>query len=494
MGDYDGIVRTRVKTVLGGRRTSRPPGGPPSGPFLGELDADAAQALVRTDDAVRTSDAELGFAVAGFGEQAAKPFSAALTAARAELAAAFRLRQLIDDKPGTERQQRALLTEISSRCAEANRLLDEQAEAFDRLQDLEARAPRMLAEVDAHITQQTARLGQSRQILEQLASKYTPQAVAVAATEPDQAAQRLEFAACWVTGARQSLADDQAGQAVVSLQAAESAADQASDLLDGIKHLEAELTQAASALPAALREIDTDIAEATAVPAGRQPDDLAELVASALQAVASARGQLSCGPVDSVGMLRTLAEADATLDHVLASGRTERDEQLRAGAVLDHAMLIARTSITAAEDFISTRRAGIGARARTRLAEARRHYLQVVGLTSADPVSALAQAQRADALGQQARALAEQDVARFSDSQQVPVAGRDGFEAGIGGAILGGIVIASSRWGGGQGGGLGPGSFGGADSRGRRRFADRLEAVGQPSGGTPLAVEIGQHG
>jgi hypothetical protein len=494
VGDYEPIVRTRVMTVLGGRRTSRPPGGPPPAPLLGELDADAAQALVGTDDAVRTSDAELGFAVAGFGEQAAKPFSAALKAARAELAAAFRLRQLMDDKPESERQQRALLTEISTRCAEANRLLDEQAEAFDRLQDLEARAPRVLAEVDAHASQQTARLGQSRQILDQLASKYTPQAVAVAAAGPDQAARRLEFAAVWVTDARQALAADRAGQAAVSLQAAESAADQASDLLDGIKHLEAELTQAASALPAALREIDTDIAEATAVLAGRQPDNLAELVASAQQAAAMARGQLSGGPFDSVGMLRTLAEHDATLDHVLASGRQERDQRRRAGALLDHAMLIARTSITAAEDFISTRRGGVGARARTRLAEARRHYLEVVGLTSADPVSALAQAQRAGTLAQQARALAQQDVARFRDGQQAWVAGRDGFGAGIGGAILGGIVVPSPRVSSGQDGGLGPGSFGGADSRGRHSFGSRLEAAGPSSRGATLTVEVGQHG
>ena len=494
MGDFDRIVRTRVTTVLGGRRTSRPPAGPPPGPFLGQLDADAAQALVRTDDAVRTSDAELGFAVAGFGEQAAKPFSAALTAARAELAAAFGLRQLIDDKPGSERHQRALLTEISTRCAEANRLLDQQAEAFDRLQDLEARAPTVLAEVDAHTTQQTARLGQSRQILEQLASKYTPQAVAVAAAEPEQAAQRLALAASWVIDAVQALAADQARHAAVSLQAAESAADQASDLLDGIKHLEAQLTQAASALPAALRELDTDISEATAVLAGPQPDNLAELVASAQQAAVTARGQLNGGPFDSVGMLRMLAEVDATLFHVLAGGRTERDQQLRAGAVLDHGMLIARTSITAAEDFISTRRGGIGSRARTRLAEARRHYLQVVGLTSADPVSARAQAQRADALGQQARALAEQDVARFRDSQQVPVAERDGFEASFGGAILGGILVASPRAEGDQGGGFGPGSFGGANSRGRHSFGHRLPAVLRAHHGATSAVEIRQHG
>ncbi len=494
MGDYDGNVRARVTAVLAPRRTPRRPGGPPAGPSLGELAADAVYALVQTDDAVRTSDAELGFAVASFGGQAAKPFSAALKAARAELAAAFRLRQLIVDKPGNERQQRAMLTEISTRCAEANRVLDEQVDAFDRLQDLEARAPKVLAEVDAHVAQQTDRLGQSRRVLDQLASKYTPEAVAVAAHEPAQATQRLEFACGSLTYASQALAADEAGQVAVLLQAAESAADQASDLLDGVEHLAAALTQAVSALPAALREIDTDIAEASAMLAERQADDLAEPMAAAQEAVAVARGQLSGGPFDSVGTLRTLAQADATLDQVLASARTERDQQLRASAVLDQSMLLARTSMTAAEDFIGTRRGYVGAQARTSLAEARRHYLQVVGLTSADPVTALVLAQRADALGQQARGLAEQDVTRFRESQQVPVAGRDGFEASIGGAILGGILVAGSREAGGQGGELGPGSFGGADSRGRRRLGDRLAAVLRACHGATLAVEIGQHG
>ena len=504
MGDYEPIVRTRVMAVLGGRRNSRQASGPPPGPSLGELDAGAAQALVQTDDAIRTSDAELGFAVAGFGEQAAKPFSAALKAAQAELAAAFRLRQLMDDKPGSEREQRALLTEISTRCAEANGLLDEQAAAFDHLQDLAARAPRVLAEVDAHTTQQTARLGQSRQILDRLAGKYAPQAVTVAAAEPEHAAQRLEFAVAWLADARQALAADQADQAAVLLQAAESAADQASDLLDAIKHCEAELTQASSALPAALREIDTDIAEASAVLAGRQSYDLAELMASAQQAAATARVQLSGGPFDSVATLRMLTQADATLDQVLASARTERDQQLRASAVLDQAMLVARTSITGAEDFISTRRGGVGARARTRLAEAQRHFREAIGAAQTDPVSAVSQAQRADALGQQARSLAEQAIARFRYGQPSPAV----VHGDLGAAILGGIVIASAPGGSGHGGGyrpgtqtgfgtagsLGPGSFGGQDSRGRHSFGGRAEVVEQVGRGATLAVEIGQHG
>jgi hypothetical protein len=480
----------------GGPRTAH--AGQPPGPTIAELEAQASHALVETDDAIKTSEQELGFAAARFGEHAAAPFSAALKAAQAELAGAFKVRQLLDDDiPETERVKRKMLAEISGRCAEANRLLDEQSEAFDRLQDLETRASEVLPEVDHHVSQQDDRISRSEQTLGQLAAKYTPDAVAVVATSPGQARERLEFARAGLSDARQALAADESGQAAVFLQAAESAADQAESLLDGIEHLEAELTQASSALPTALREIDTDIAEATALLAG-QPDDRAAAVARAQVAASAVRGQLAAGgPFDALAALRQLEEADAALDHALASAREERARQERARAVLDQAMLVARSSITAADDFITTRRGGVGAAARTRLAEAHRHFQQAVASAQANPEGAVTESQHADALAQQARSLAEQDVAEFSHRQQGPMVRTGGFGGGFGGALLGGILIDSLLGGGrgrgygrggglglggglGRGGGLGlggfgtPGSFGGIGTRGRHSVGGRF--------------------
>jgi hypothetical protein len=450
----------------------------PHGPATAELEAQASHALVATDDAVRTSEQELGFAVARFGEHAAAPFSGALKSARAELAAAFKLRQLLDDDiPETEPVKRSMLTEISGRCVAANQLLDEQSEAFDRLQDLEARVPEVLSEVSSHVSQQDSRSAHSRQTLSQLAARYTPAAVAAVATSPDEAGDRLEFARGQVADARTALAGESRGQAAVHLQAAESAADQAEALLNGIEHTEAELTQASSALPTALREIDADIAEGNALLAG-QPDDRAAAVARAQVAASAVRGQLAAGaPFDTLAGLRSLEEAGAGLDHALASARQERERRERARAVLDQAMLVARSSVTAAEDFITTRRGGVGAAARTRLAEAQRHFQQAIAYGSGDPEAALTEAQNADVLGQQARALAEQDVAGFSYEQHEPAVTTGGFGGGFGGAILGGILINSmfgARRGGislgGLGGMRGPGtlgSFGGIGTRGR---------------------------
>lgn len=461
----------------------------PPQPSTADLEAQASSALVVTDDAVKTSEQELGFAVARFGEQAAAPFSAALSAARAELAAAFKVRQLLDDDiPETEQIRRSMLTEISGRCTEANRLLDEQSRAFDELQNLEERAPQVLAEVDHHVAQQDARAGRSEEVLTRLAAKYTPDACAVVLASPQQARERLEFARGRLAEARQALAAGSAREAAVSVQAAESAADQAESLLAGIEHMEAELTQAASALPSALRELDAVIAEATGAPGGG-PDGRAAAITRTQAAAARVRDQLAAQrPFDTLTALRSLEQAGAELDRSLASDRADRARQDRARAVLDQAMLVARSSVTAAEDFVTTRRGGVGAAARTRLAEAHRHFRQAVTYAKDNPESALTEAQHADVLGQQARALAERDVASFSDAEHGPIVSSGGFGGGFGGAILGGILINSMFSGGGrrygvngQGPacaagprGLGPGSFGGTGTRGRHSIGGRF--------------------
>jgi hypothetical protein len=460
---------------ISGRRADRTAAAPAL-PATAELQARTARALIETDDAIKTSDQELGFAVASFGEHAAAPFSAALKSARAELAEAFKLRQQLDDEtPEREPVRREKLAEILRRCGEANRLLDEQSAAFDRLQDLEARAPEVLAEVGHHVIQQAARLRTSEQILAKLEARYTPGAVAIVASSPSQAHERLEFARSGLTNAQHALSSDETGQAAVFLQAAGSAADQAESLLNEVEHREAELTQAASALPAALREIDAEIAEATAPLAGRS-DDRAEAVSGAQATASNVRARMRSGaPFDALTALRDLERADAALDRALASSRAERDRQDRAGAVLDQVMLVARSAIKTAEDFITTRRGGVGATARTRLAEAGRHFQQAIASGQDNPEAAVSEAQLADALAQDARALAENDVAQFSDGQQARV-GESGGRHDLGGAILGGILIdsvpgagrAGPRGGGFRLGGFGtPGSFGGIDTRRR---------------------------
>ena len=472
---------------------------PPTGPALADVDAQAARSLVATDDAVRTSDQELSFVTARFGQHSAAPFAAALTAAKLELAAAFKVRQLIDeDIPETEPIKRSMLAEIFGRCAAASRLLDEQAAPFDRLQNLPARAPQVLAEVGHHVSQQDARTSRSEQTLRRLADRYTLDAVAVVATSPGQARQRLEFAQAGLAGARKALAANDNGRAAMFLQAAESAADQAESLLDGIEHVEAELTQASSALPTALRATDAGIAGAADDLTVKESDRTAT-IGRAEVAAAAVRGRLADGaPFDSLAALRLLEQADTALDHALAHRRVDQDRVERAMAVLDQAMLVARSSVLAADDFIDTRRGAVGAAARTRLAESQRHFQQAITHVQDNPEGALAESQHADALGQQAWSLAERDVAQFWERQQDRPGGSGRLDGAISGAVLGGILIdrqpgsADRGWDGatglGAGDGVEPGDHGSGDAGPGTATADGYTAAGLAAAGRVAAA------
>jgi hypothetical protein len=88
-------------------------------------------------------------------------------------------------------------------------------------------------------------------------------------------------------------------------------------------------------------------------------------------------------------------------------------------------------------------------------------------------VAALREAQQADALAQEALALAQSDV-----SQWAPPGATTSVGADLAGLVLSGILSgATSSYRGhrrGGGGGFSPGSFGGSASRGRRGGGGRF--------------------
>ncbi|MFD4634947.1 hypothetical protein ACFVYR_36225 [Streptomyces sp. NPDC058284] len=140
--------RVATRTTPGGGRGQRAggdTGGPGPGPGLvplPELDEEARLLLVETEAAVRTGAEDLGSAVARFGEEAVRPFGEALAYAQAELAAAFRLRQKLDDAfPEDDPTRRRMLGEIAARCTDAGHRLDAASAGLDRLRALEKNAP-----------------------------------------------------------------------------------------------------------------------------------------------------------------------------------------------------------------------------------------------------------------------------------------------------------------------------------------------------------------
>ncbi|MCX4964571.1 TPM domain-containing protein [Streptomyces sp. NBC_00654] len=473
-------------------------GGPEPSLPLPELDAQAKGVLVDTDDAVRTSEEELGFATAQFGEEAAAPFTEAVTRAKSELTAAFRLRQQLDDAfPEDDATRRRMLDEIISRCAAANGGLDTVSEDFDRLRALERTAPQALATVETTFRELTGRITAAEATLSGMRARYAESAIAPAAAGIEQAKDRLVFATSSLNQARQAVDDGDNARAAVYVRATEGAVGQAATLVDAVDRRAAELDEAADRLPAALTETETDLADAGGLLEGTSEGvstaDLRGRIARAETVLSGVREEVAAGRHDPIDALRRVEEADTALDEALAGAREQDQGNRRARSLLDQAMLTARSAIAAAADYIATNRGAVGSQARTRLAEAQRRWERARELSATDDArSALAEAQRADALAGQARSLAEQDVRGF-DGPQGPDGGvRSGGGGmgggGMGGAVLGGILLGGLLGGGGRGGmgggfgggGLGggslggPGSFGGGGTRGRRGGGGRF--------------------
>ncbi|MFC9248516.1 TPM domain-containing protein [Streptomyces sp. NPDC057136] len=463
---------------------------------LPELDARAKEVLVDTDDAVRTSEEELGFATAQFGEEAAVPFTEAVTHAKTELTAAFRLRQQLDDAfPEDDATRRRMLDEIISRCAEANERLDTVSEDFDRLRALERTAPQALATAESAFRELAGRISTAEATLAGMRSRYAESAAAPVASGIEQAKDRLLFATSSLNEARQAVDGGDNSKAAVYVRAAEGAVGQAATLVDAVDRRATELAEAAGKLPASLTETETDLADAGGLLEGTAEGvstaDLRGRIARAEAVVEDVRAELAAGPYDPIDALRRVEEADAALDEALTGAREREQGSLRARSLLDQAMLTARATIAAAADFITTHRGAVGSQARTRLAEAQRRWERAGELAgSDDPQGALAEAQQADALAGQAQSLAEQDVRSYGN--QIGPGGVQGGGGGMSGAVLGGIILGgllggggggrgrSGGFGGGFGGsggggfGGGPGSFGGGGTRGRRGGGGRF--------------------
>ncbi|MHC5796893.1 TPM domain-containing protein [Lacisediminihabitans sp. FW035] len=452
------FVRSRRRRGIGG--TASPSRPTPSGPTQEQLDQRAGSLLVQLDDSLKTSEQELGFAVAQFGSEVTTPFSATLSTAKSQVAEAFTLRQKLDDSvPETPAEKRAMTTRIIELCEAADTELDAQADAFDDLRKLEQNAPQALASVVTDAEAVKSRLASARATLESLTATYSPAALSAIAGNPDQVDTLLEFVGTAGSTARAAIASGDPGVAAINVRAAQASIGQTTQLLDSIDTLAAGLADARSKLAAAVADTKQDLATARALPTATSGALATEAAAAQAALTAATTGG---GPADPLASLASLSTANAALDRVLDTVRDEQQKLRSATAQLSTAMSAASSQISAANDFITTRRGGVGSTARTRVSEAIRHLETAVGLAPTDPVTALAEATAAQSLAAQALSLAQNDV--DSAGMGGSGGGQGGsFGSGLGGAILGGLIGGMLSGGGrGNGGGMfGGGGFGG---------------------------------
>lgn len=443
---------------------------------LEELGRRAGSALVQTDDALKTSEQELGFARAQFGDEATTEFVAAIAQAKADLDEAFSLQQKLDDAtPDTEQEIRTWNARIIELCAHANQQLDEKAAAFDELRKLEQNAPEALARVQELRTAAVQGADAAATRLRALQTEYAAAELAPVADNPAQATARLRFADEQLAAAQAAIGTGDGGAAAVGIRAAEEAVGQARLLHDAIGRLGDDLATADRDAAALVAELEADIASASAI--SDTDGRIAGVVAGTRQQVESARPLLTGSTRQPLTALERLEKANAEIDALLSGIRDAQEQQRRAAQQLTQLMTHAQAQVSAAEDFITSRRGAVGATARTRLAEAGASLVQARQLAASDATGALAAAQRANDLAAQALRQAQSDVGGFGG----------GFGGGgdVMGAVLGGILINSMLGGGGgrrsggigrsgptlragRGGGMSSGSFGGGGTRSRR--------------------------
>ena len=181
---------------------------PAPGETTDDLAYHASSALIDLDDAVQTSEHELGLARTQFGDEAVTDFQSALEQSRAELVQAFALRQRIDDEQPDEPTRRGLLSQILHLCGTADQRLDAQSAAFDRLRDLEQNLPQVLAGLKPKLNATAGRVPGTTASLDALRARYAESALEPVADNIPQATTRLDLARTEIDEAGTELAAD----------------------------------------------------------------------------------------------------------------------------------------------------------------------------------------------------------------------------------------------------------------------------------------------
>ena len=382
-----------------------------TGPSVGDNDL-ATRAnilLVRLDDAVTEADEDLGFAVAQFGEDRSRGFADALATARRDLTESFRLKQRLDDsQPDTATQHREWNARIIHLCESSQKALADEAAAFDALRRRETDAPTELGAVRMLVVATSMRVPTTEATLAGLASRYSPAAIATVSGNVSEARELLTTAGQGAEAANARLADPLATDVADRVQDARATATRAVRLLDAVDGLGATLAEQSGRLSRLAAQSRADLAEARVARDSAPDPSTGSRIGVGVTGLESVLAALDDG--DPAASLSRLEGAAAVLDSALATARNQAQRLEHASAALAGVLVSARSQIAATQDFIASRRGGVGADARTRLAEAQR--LLEVAEAQSDPVAALDSARSSATYSRDADALARFDAHR----------------------------------------------------------------------------------
>jgi hypothetical protein len=482
-GGYALIRRNKKKAAQQGPAVvgAQGPKDPLDALSVDELRTKAGSMLVGADDAIRSSEQEVGFALASYGEQSVETFQQDIEIAKDHMRESFKLQNQLDDHiPDTEEQQRAWLKDIIARCEAVNGSLSAHQEEFNKLRDLEKDARPALESLKARSHEVAGTVSNAEQRLVELHTRYADSALVEVTDNATQARERLEFVQAAILKAEESLAASDASTAVLAIRAGEEAVSQTNTLVDAVAKAGQHLEQSTDNLRTGINQSTQDLAQAKALVAAGQHPELAGPAAGMEQTLSRVKSELASGRPDPLDLLRALEQSHRQLDAPLSGIRDRQEQERRASSALQSALLQAQAQIDGTQDFIAARRGAVGSQARTKLAEAERTLQEAARISGQDPVTALNLANQSSSLADRASQLAQQDLNQWGGGYAGAGYGRGpgygggaggSFGAGLGGAILGGILMGGilggdndhGDWGGGGFGGFGGGGLGGGD-------------------------------
>ncbi|WP_430593454.1 TPM domain-containing protein [Humidisolicoccus flavus] len=412
-----------------------------------QLRTRAGTMLVRLDDAVTESDQELQFAQAQFGEEVTAGFRDALERARLGLREAFTIQQQLEDAfpedAATQHQMASRIIEISE---SAGNDLAAQGDAFDELRNLESNAAGAIETVKTERLTLGERASAAALTLDRLDDEYSGAAIEPVAANVAQAHKLLGLIDKAVTGGEKAVQAGNASAAAVAVRAAEVSVGQAKALLDGVEKASVDLPAAGKELQQLVIDMTANIAAAQALP--RTDANLQPIIELAQSAIREAGER----PVDTVTVLAKLQRAQDALTEATRGVVSMVQSREQAARDADHWIAAARSRIDYAENYITTRRAGIGQDARGRLSAAQVDMAAALRARESDAVASATSARRAHDLAAEAYRLASSDVNRSSDwddnssgrsySQR---RGGDMLTGGLIGAILGEALSDNRR-------------------------------------------------
>ena len=427
---------------------------------LEELKQRADIALVQLDDTVQQSEQELAFANAQFGEQAVAPYRAALDKAKGGLTEAFQLQQQLDDAfPDTDQERHDWSSRILQIAEGAGTELGGHATSFGALRDLERNAPQVLEQLAQSRQAFDGRIANAKQILDRLDDVHSGASIDPVRENIAGAERQLPNIDQSIAAGRAAVQASNGAEAALAVHAAEAALAQASGLIAAVERAEGDLTNSSRQLGELVQDSIGDIAAAKTLKS-TSTTDLAPLIAHVEEQVGIAQRR----PTDTLTVLANLQRANQRLDEASGQVREGGAQTMRHQQSLERWLASARANIDRAEDFIATRRIGVGSHARQLLATAQQELAGALRLQQQDPGQAAQLAQAASQHAEQAMQDASGDIDGWGGQARNPYYRRGGGDGRGQDMLTGGLlgyILGDMMSGGGHGGGFGGGQGGG---------------------------------